>query len=371
MKKWILLLAALFTVVEISYSAEPILELPPQPTGKQLELFEDSDELFALELMKYYNYALTYQIQYMLFNPVEEITKRVPEPTLEQITDAEAKTLAFYYRLAKYWHDKVVELPDDLNKKEVNELREKLLEARKQMDQLERKLFRMKYGYSQRQLDSIRSCNRELYNSTYMPDSECDPLNSSPNNQNGNYYPLFTASFEGNLFFSGDDGLESELSAGTFITLNTAKLLGLGKHFEVFFSYVYPKFNTIHNINIETKWNLDLYSLGANLTFNDLIVTRGFNAGVKIGGGFFWADGYADNVYNSSFEADGGVIRAELTLSKFNKYVPMEIYLAYTGYLFSDNLSFNEREYRIEFDQSYLQSFSFGLRFVLWKGYQE
>ena len=91
MKKWILLLAVLFTSVQLSYAAEPIMELPPQPTGEQLELFEDSDELFALELMKYYNYALTYQIQYMLYNPVDTDIKRVPDPTLEQITDAEAK----------------------------------------------------------------------------------------------------------------------------------------------------------------------------------------------------------------------------------------------------------------------------------------
>ncbi len=376
--------------VRSSSAAEPIIKLPPLPDANVIELYEDSEELFAMKVLEYYQYAVAYRSQIQLWDTDKDVPT-VQQPTLEDLTSTDADVIIHFYAIAQQMLQVVRQLPDSKGHAEIKSLRKKLLACALEKEEGEKLLFESqleskhlriyaaKWKHFISTIDSLVFAidSLQLKNHVSLMEQR-KRLNAMYQDQWKYYLPVLSASIEGYDIFTRTDNLGSEFSVGTTVSLNAAALLGLGRNLEFYFTYIYPKF-TSYGLTYyrpmgvaelaggETKWNSDIYILGIKANFPEIFNQESFNAGFKFGGGYFWGEGKADNIYNSFYDMKGGVIHAELNISKFNRLVPLEVFIAYTGFIFSDPLAFNTNAGQLDLGKPYFHSLSFGMRITLWK----
>ncbi len=391
MKKIIISLAVLCIIIGKSFAAEPIVKLPSIPDIAVLELYEDSEELFAMKVLEYYQYAVAYRAQMQIWNPGEKLPA-IQQPTLDELTSTDVDIIVKYYTIARQMNGIVTQLPDSESNIEIKSLRNKLLACALEKEEGEKRLFESQLDskhlsiYATKWKHFISIIDSLVFSIDTLQLVHHDnlielrrKLNKLYLNQWRHYMPILSASIEGYDIFTRSDNLDSKLSVGTTISLNAAMLLGLGRNIEFYFSYIYPKFISTRTRpefyrlpgdliypSGDVKWNSDMYILGVKGNFPEIINHENINLGFKFGGGYFWGDGKADNIINSDFQMHGGVINSEFYISKFNTLVPLEVFIGYTGFIFTEPLVLNANAFRLDLGKPYFHSLSFGMRISLW-----
>lgn len=362
-----MVLIVLFLSTSFIEAAKPVLEVPNLPNKSELELYEESEGLFAMKLLEYYKMAVALEIQLKILG-VDSETKSV-QPVFEELEDMDIKTLRKYYNIAAFLHSEVLKAPDSdrqilLDK--INELESQIRDTvaiytiekgALRNELLDLMLTRLK------QLENQNAKNIELV----IEQNYVDCMD---------YHTIFSVAGISKIFFSqGNDIVKNDPALGLQVSVNAGKLVGFWDGFQLRYEYLAPKFFTEYKYIEEPlnyyrhQWNTNInnINLGGKAVLGkspDLI--HGFNIFV----GYFWADSKIYNIPESVMNWDGASLSIDYFVASPSCKFPFELFAGITIYnSFSRNLVFQTIVPGHEFNdlgKTHLSA-NIGLKYNFWR----
>jgi hypothetical protein len=325
--------AAFFLLFFYSFilsAAEPAVPLRPLPPDDQLELYEESEELFQMKVMEFYEAALTYKIQMSLLGHTSNIN--VFPPTLDELTDLDVEVIKQYYSLARSLYSEILQVPDN----EIVSLKSNIAILKKQIVQMKGQMVDTVWA-------TTNTCAEDkiklghFYDSLY--NARINQLVEFYEKDQSNLITVFSMSIAANIFASGDDApIESKPALSLRVNLNIYKLFGFGKTVDIWYEYAAPKIQTnalveaMPSYTVSEYWNSHLHSVGISARTRQVFSDNSFVDGLKLGIGSLWANGsvYNKDVANFSWSA----IRADIEYfaGNFGKKMPIELFIFATIY---------------------------------------
>jgi len=316
------------------FAAVPIIKVNVPDSKQTLELYEDSEGLFAMKIMEYYKMALMLETQLKLMG-VESKSKAI-QPTFEELEDLEYKVILKYYNIAKKLEDEVIAAPATQREEMLSKINELELAIRDSVASMilqkgeELNHFLDKSLQRLRALDDTYSKNIELIRDSY--ENNC--MNS---------YSLISVSDKGNIFFSnGGDFVRNDPWLSLKGTVNAGRIAGFWKDFNVWYEYLAPKFYTQYDKNAEFRqsWNTNGHAVGAGGKI-PVSVKPDFKHGINLELGYFWLKGNIENIPNNSLNWDGMNFNLEYYAGVPSCRFPFEMFVDFSIYHnFSKNLRF-------------------------------
>lgn len=293
MKSLIILLAFLVSA-SLLYAAKPIVEVGNILPQEQLEYFEDSDELFAMKVLEYYQTALLLraQLEMMGIKPVLDVI----QPSIEELEDLEIEVIARYYLIAKRLENQIIQAPETDRasmQREIEALQTAINDT-------------VTYFLRQR-----RELSGKVQVRTVELLNECDSVVSAKmkyledqffNNCYDATPVISVSGLASYIFPNGSDDLENDISLGVNLRINVGKLLGEWDGLGVWYEYSKPRFTTRSIIGRDTLseiWNSHLHAVGGSVQF-ELHKSAKYKDGINLSAGYFWCE---SDIYNKSFNS--------------------------------------------------------------------
>jgi ABC-type dipeptide/oligopeptide/nickel transport system permease subunit len=135
---------------------------------------------------------------------------------------------------------------------------------------------------------------------------------------------------------------------------------------EIYGEFVKPRFYTHDAMNNEYAWNINWYSAGINLKVTGRFDLKAFTLGMRLGGGYYWAEA---RQYNSGFAKSdwrGYNINFELDIMKYAWFYPLDLFIQYSLYYPTQDFAFNTGDGTINLGRDMFSGLSVGLRLCLW-----
>ncbi|PKL85815.1 MAG: hypothetical protein CVV22_06575 [Ignavibacteriae bacterium HGW-Ignavibacteriae-1] len=329
------------TGTAISFS-QPMVPIPEQLTKSQLEVYEDSQELFTLKLLDLYNTSVIYHTQLSLIGDdpdqviedklaAQRITKLSP-PTNDEVRDQDYRTLQKYQYIAKVLGERIISL------------------GQSSRPTWEDNVKRVKY------LDSLYDTNLTLLQQQYMND--CRDMTT-----------IVSVAATGNVFISnGGDNVRNDPGLGVKGTVNINRLFGFWPSVDFWYEYQAPNFYTQYDMGefeFKDKWNADIHAVGLGVKL-PVGVSDKLVHGLNLSAGYFWSEGYAINRPYGSFVWEGFNANIEYFFGVPSCRFPFELYFDFSLYSsFNKNLVFltNVPRYdNLDIGNTHL-AFSVGIRY--------
>jgi len=362
------------------FAAQPIVKVEPLPSGNELEIYEDSENLFAMKILEYYKLSIALETQIRIMG-LESAT-RVISPTLEELEDTDIRTLRKFYRQATALEKQVIDAPEGLFNAKIDDLRLKLDKQQydnfilkeqlfvQNLDLLSCNFYKTNYRKLIAQSDSIRLVIDENY-FDYMQKLWGQNLSLHKLHQNTHHYtPILSLSGTGNFLNFRNNNIESDISPGVMITFNPSPIIGFGKFVDIFGEYIHPILLVVEeNSSIRARYNTNMLTTGLklNVPLSDLMKINDFQLDFKAGYGFFWANTEAPNTDFGRTNWQGQLIRLELGVSNFNKiFFPVGVFINYNFYNFSKDLKFASYDDNVNFGKHWVNNLQLGLKFTMW-----
>ncbi len=384
--KIMVLAAAIWLMSSMAFAAEPIVKVEPLPSSAELELYEDSEGLFALKVLEYYKAAISLEAQLKMMDL--EPTNRLAAPTIDELQDMDLRTLKRYYSQALGIMKQVEAAPDGLYNKKIDELRTKLEKTysdnfllKEQMftqnlDLLSLNFYKYHYKAMIHQTDSLRrlidSSYYDYMNKLWQHDNEMRNIYENCNS----CVPILALSLSGNFWDFGDDRVSTDISPGVMLNFNPSPVVGLGNLIDIFAEYNYPllkaKSNSAASDADALEYKTDFFSTGLNLNvpLSQIFEIKKFSLGMKAGYGFFWGSTRMPNSGMPSADWQGQVLRLELNAANYNRYFfPVGVFIAYNFYNFSKELAFPNYGGNINLGKPWINNLQLGLKFSLWRSH--
>jgi hypothetical protein len=347
------------------WGAKPIVTVPDLPQSSELEIYTESEGIFTMKLLEYYNMAVVLESQLKFLGIVPQ-SKSI-QPIYEEFEDLDEKILRKYHKIAKALENEVLNAPESerqLLLEKINDLEGKLLDTvaiytiekgATRNEVLDKMVKRLK------EIEETNKKNLELViNQNFV---NCI-----------DYKTWFAIAGVTKTFFSqGNDVITNDPGIGVQLSMNIGKLMGFWDGFEFRYEYFAPKFYTNYNTNNvirpREQWNTNLNSIngGSKIEINR---NERFIHGLNLFIGYFWANG---NIYNKSdgrMNYDGGTMSIEYYLSSPSCKFPIEIFAGISIYnSFSRNLVFytNVPGYsENDIGKTHLSA-NIGIRYNLWR----
>ncbi|GAB5464920.1 MAG: hypothetical protein Kapaf2KO_03560 [Candidatus Kapaibacteriales bacterium] len=382
-KRQVSILLAVLSILVIAsanlFAAEPLVDVPLLPQGEALEIYEDSEELFAVKLLEYYGYSktLSAQLEMMGVLPLANI----PIPTIDDLTDADARVLARYAGYAKSLENKIRSTPSDLKHEQLEQLRTAYAESLRVQDSLSAELFRL--GLNANSISFYRDSMMELIRDSDSTIKAMDRMrledykNYKEREENiRNLYsgsdvgpePAIAIQVNGLTSIINNDILRSELSPGANLIINTYPVFGFAENFDLSFGY----YNT--NIVVDSEepnsqtaqYSNHIYSFGINGTVPGIINLDDLVMNLRLGAAAYWGHGSAVNTGLPENKWQGQLINIELGLDSPYPSLPAELIIGYNLLIANRNLIFASPTDVVELDNPTLHILKIGLRFDLW-----
>lgn len=340
-------------------SLQPEVKVAEIPSSEVLEAYEESEELFTMKVMEYYQNALilSTQLKSMGFIPDEN----VKSPSLEQLTDMELDLIVRYYNIAKSLESQVESISGYDKSNNFIELKKKITELESQFTD---SLWEVKNSYLLRELELKQEleekCNDKIVKiEDALKDNCVDCINFLSISVSEN---IFLGNFNGNL--------ESKPNLGVKVYLNALKPFGFGKHFEFWYEYQVPRFISQFDYGdgeINEKWNSNINVLGVSTQFYPLLTGKEINGGLRLGGGYFWSSGKIYNRESASYFWEGMKVELEFFGGVNNPRYPIDLFFNVGLFQsFSNDLVFDlENDNTLNFNRN-MFSLSLGLRYNFW-----
>ncbi|HRP02709.1 MAG TPA: hypothetical protein PLE30_08685 [Candidatus Kapabacteria bacterium] len=316
------------------FSAIPVVEVQNPDSKQILELYEDSEELFAMKVIDYYKTALMLETQLKVLG-IDTKAKAI-QPTMEELEELDYKVIVKYYKIAKALEDEVIAAPmSDREKllKHINHLEistndslaNMVLSKGEELNSiLEKSLERLK------SMDKMYSKNLELIRDSY--ENNC--MNS---------YSLISISGKANTFIAnGGDYMKNDPWLSVKGTLNAGRISGFWKDFNVWYEYLSPNFITEYDKNQEDRvyWNTNAHAVGIGGKI-PMMASQNFKHGINLELGYFWLKSHITNLTNSSSNWDGMNLNFEYYAGVPSCRYPFELFVSFSIYHnFSKNLRF-------------------------------
>ncbi|MFN8358823.1 MAG: hypothetical protein U0264_02810 [Candidatus Kapaibacterium sp.] len=357
-------------------AAEPVVKVPPMPTSTEMEVYQDSDELFAKLLLSYYQAAasLDAQLRYWEIKPVAT----VPVPTLDELTGQETKTIRKYYSIAMRLQTQIEALSEDQIRAHVRDVERRLLSERNKSAELsiakyEEELTARRVDLYKQRLDnimkftdSLKAANDSLTYAYYMLRYSSQEAYARAVMQSS--IPSIQFSNAASFLAFNNDALQTDISFGAKMELNLNSAADYGKYFDLWFAYLMPQIKSAHPSQTGQnwrQWNSNIYSFGINLNLPEVIELHPVKAGIKIGAGHYWGSGSAPNDALPETEYKGQMMNVELNFSRFTTLSPMGLYFNF-GVLFpSREMNFADPVKPVSIGKNSISVFTLGVRFTI------
>lgn len=320
----------------IVFAAKPIVEVPNLPDKAELELYEESEGLFSMQVMEYYKIAVALESQLKIFGIIPKTILK--HPLFEELEDMDIKTLQKFYRIAKALEVEVLQAPESMTENLQNQISNLQLQLRDTISQMtiqnsaERNQILDKMNQKLKEINELSSENIErALNSAF---ADCY-----------DYKTWFAVSPVTKIFISdGESRITNDPGLGVQLSANIGKLTGFWDGFELKYEYTSPVFYSNYNQDIITRhrdqWNTNLNSVTAGGKIN-VNKNTGIDHGFYLSAGYFWANSQIYNNAASSMEWDGGLLSLEYFAASPSCKFPVEIFAGFTVYhSFSRNLLF-------------------------------
>lgn len=380
MKYIILLMLSLLLSIKL-YSAEPVISIPDLPPDEKLEPFEYDEEVYVPKVLEAYQWCLILETQLKLLK-VTPVTK-VFAPTSEELTDLEIDIIKKYHQKAIELEKEVLAAPEDNSILEIEELRKQISKLKFDNLKWKKKVFELTLetqdiDFYQRkneefikEADSLRVHTDSIRYYYYdMMNKRIEKVRQYYENLYSNgTIPIISISGSGNKLDLNNTDIETDLSPGAMLTLNTHPFLKYGKYIDLWVEYINPSIRTyyqnIESDEVETNWVTHLYSFGVNANFTNLIRTYYFNLGFKAGAGFYWGESDPLNLNIGKPQWKGEMVRLELNLENQRFNLPVELYGSWTFMFPSKDMDFHNHSANIQSGET-IYNISFGFRINLW-----
>lgn len=350
------------------YSAEPLIKVGQLPPDEQLELYEDSEELYAIKVLEYFYAAAVLRTQLILSG--RENVREIFPPTLEELTEPDIEVIRRYHRLAREFHNqvlaeperKIVQLQQQIITNEKNHIQEVLNTLQDNWTQLK--------DCHQEKLELIKKLNKDCYD-------RISKLYKALEEQDVDMITILSVSVSENLFLNNNgQKVTNDPALGVRINLNVYKLLGFWRGLDIWYEYIAPRIistSIIHGMpsyEVRELWNSNLHSVGFSGRIMPIIKLDNYTDGFKLGLGYFWANGYVYNKSSTGFDWNGLRGDVEYFAGNFARFLPIELYISFSVYhslnkeliLRADNFRGNEFNLsRTNF------ALSLGLRYNFWR----
>ncbi|MBX3044156.1 MAG: hypothetical protein KIT33_04225 [Candidatus Kapabacteria bacterium] len=303
--------------------AKPIIEVPDLPQKSELEMYEDSEGLFAMKIMEYYKMAVALESQLKL-SEITPLTK-VLQPTYEELEDMDFKIMRKYHKIAKSLEGEVLASPESDRQillEKINELEGRLRDTIA--------IYTIEMGAVRNQmLDLMIKRLREIEEKN----SENLSLIIEQNFVNCKDYItwLSIGGISKTFIISGNDVVRNDPGIGIQVAFNAGKMIGFWNGFELKYEYFAPKFFTQYQTQPEQRniprdqWNINANSISAGgkavLGSSPKLVH-----GLNINLGYMWSDGRIYNRSDSRLNWDAALLSLEYFAASPSCKFPFEIF---------------------------------------------
>lgn len=338
---------------------EPAVKITELPQNEVLEAYEESEELFAMKVMEYYQASviLSTQLNSLGFVPDEKFKA----PSFEQLSDMELDLIIRYYNIAKSLEGQLLSITGYEKSNNFNELKSKITELESNYTD---SLWEVKNSYLLRELELKKQieedCNDRMVKiENAIKDNCVDCVN------------YLSVSISENIFLGSFNGkLESKPNVGLKVHLNALKPFGFGKYFEFWYEYQEPRLISKFDYGqgeISERWNSNINVLGVNTKFYPLFSSKEVNGGLRLGAGYFWSSGKIFNREQATFSWEGMKVDLEFFGGINKPRYPIDLFLNVGLFQsFSNDLIFNlENNNSINFNKN-MFNISVGIRYNLW-----
>lgn len=367
MRYFFLLFTVMILSVSTLFAAKPVVILGELPGNSTLELYEDSEELFALKVMEYYQTAISLKIQLILLG-VTPVTKLDP-PSLEDLQELESKIIKKYYLKAKELEKEVLAVDESYDVI----LQEELIKCKEDINGLKLKYtnenWNLKNKYNLEKLELIEKleseCNEKLERFVELSESSRNSVD------------ILSISTAANIFLSNSENkIESGLSPSFRVNLNIYKLFGFGRKVDIWYDYMSPYIKTLSRFNndpdnyIKEEWKSHMHSTGISGKVGNIFGEDKYIDGLKLGLGYFFSGGTIYNKTIGEYNFNGMRFDIEYFGGNFSRHLPVEIIIGGSLYQsFDDGLDFytgNIGTQEIKLGKTHLAVYM-GLRLNIWR----
>ncbi|MBK9248718.1 MAG: hypothetical protein IPM69_11525 [Ignavibacteria bacterium] len=359
-----------------AFAADPVVKLPPMPSKSEMEVYEESEELFAKLLLNYYQIASTLEAQ--LKNWDIKPTVNVPTPTLDELTSQESKTIKKYFTIGFKLQLQIESLSEEQVHAHLTDIQKRLINERKRNAELGISKYELELASKNTEVyknrlnevltmsDSLKLANDSITYQYYMLKySSGDAYSRAIINSSS---PTLMLSNQACLLAFNTDVLQTDVSFGAKAELNLNSIAEYDKYFDLWFAYLMPQVKSIHNnttASITRDWNSNIYSFGLNLNLPEVIELKPVKAGIKLGVGHYWGSGTSPNVSLPEIDYKGQLMNVELNFSRFTTLSPMSLYFNF-GVLFPSREMIYADPVQVQnILKNNITTFALGLRFTI------
>lgn len=362
MKAFIIAILFMLTGTAILDAAEPVVEVPPLPPQNQLELYEDSEGLFAIMIMDYYQRAVALETQLLMMG-VKPSQKIFP-PTFEELEDLDARVIKKYHFLARTLEVQVIQSQET------------------QVKIMENKMQDTINFWVDKYWETKNECFEKIIKEINKHDSICNDRLQKLEDQ---YYlsyknsvTVLSCAVSENLFISyGNSKVDNDPSLAVRLNLNAYKLLGFWRGLDFWYEYMAPRITTTvkfeeeeREITLNDRWDTDVSSLGISSTIQPIFDRVHYADGLRIGLGYFWAEGDVFNRDEGYMSWSGARLDLSYYAGPFDQKIPLEIFFGLSLYhSFNDDLVFHPGipfVNPVNVNRTHI-SLSLGLRLNFWR----
>ncbi len=369
-----------FAMPVAAFAAEPVVKVSPLPSDERLEIWEESEEIFTEKVMEYYHQATLLYMQAKLSG--FETNESIIPPSFEELSDMEIQTIKDYHALAMKYFAIVESMPETGNREEIDRLRKELFAAMNKNNDMEKRQYELALKHNDMEFyrenwkaarEEAAKLNRKLDSATaamdkYLIQREGE-IRATYERNVRRFTPVFSIGGTANKYYIRENGVDDKISFGGQLTFNPEPVFGFGRYFEIFGEYIMPRFTTVQigeGMPATDKWNSQLYTIGLNFKFDDVIDLQDFTGGIKLGGGHFWGSGKLDNMDYGAANFEGEMIRFEMFVRNADIALPLELFFAYSSYFASD-MTFDSRMQYLDLGEPQFNVLTLGVRLALWK----
>lgn len=366
MKK-ILVLIGLILATSFTEAAKPIVDVPNLPQKSELELYEESEGLFAIKVIEYYKMAVALESQLRILGVVP-INQPI-QPIFEELEDMDIKILRKYHKIASSLYEEVKIAPDSDRQillDRINDLESKLRDTIA--------IYTIEKGAIRNQMLDLMVSRIKEIEDNHSNNIELALAQNFVNCMD--YNTWFSIAGVSKLFFSqGKDVVKNDPGIGIQTNLNLGKLVGFWDGFELRYEYLAPKFFTEYRYPnddlpyMRHQWNTNVHNISAGgkaIVNKNSKLVQGFNIYV----GYFWADAKLYNLNDAQMNWDGAVLSLDYFLASPSCQFPVEIFVGMSVYnSFSRNLVFQTPvpNYELtDLGKTHL-AVNLGLRYNIWR----
>ncbi len=322
-----------FTVIS---AAKPIINVPALPSDSELEMYEESEGLFALKVLELYRTCVMLETQLQIMG-IEPKT-RVFQPTFEELEDMDFRIIRKYHRIAMNLEQEIFSAPET----DRQLLLEKINRLEKQLSDTVADMLVMKGGATN---DILREMLTRLKAQAQLYEDNLKLLREQFFFNCRDFTTIFSIAGTGNLFVSnGGDNVRNDPGLGVKGAINIQKLFGFWQGVDFWYEYQSPNFYTRYDINyIEytEKWGTNMHAVGLGAKI-PVVKSTEIIHGLNMQLGYFWGKGNVVNRPTSNFSWDGYNVNIEYFFGVPSCEFPFELFVDFSIYhSFTKNLVFN------------------------------